>query len=187
MPSKSTPIVAPPVRPADALRPGRFDPTVVLVLWCVRKSFFSILVVGLTIALVAYQDAADLEAQLDGFDTPAALWSNLLSPLAGLVVAVLVRIVANLAGLVAAYPLTRWTKATDYATQRRRRNSFRLWMDRIFMARSFRALRWTSAVRMVAADRLGETGRTLRACDNILTWVAVAAVVGLVATSAVIS
>lgn len=38
----------------------------------------------------------------------------------------------------------------------------RVWIDRFYLTRSLREWRWTSAVRDLAAERLGATGRAWR-------------------------
>ncbi len=79
-----------------------------------------------------------------------------------------------------AYPLTRWTAATDYATEKRDKSRYRLVRDRLYFTRAYRELRWTWAVRQVAIDRLGTTGRRLALVDPITRWSTVVLVVLLI-------
>ena len=42
-------------------------------------------------------------------------------------------------------------------------------VDRLLVTRAFRNLRWTKAVRQVAADRIGATGRRFDLADRAMT------------------
>ena len=75
---------------------GTFDATALLVLWCIRKAFFPLLLIGLSAAVVLGQDSASLgeslQRELEGLDTPGDLVSTLLSPFAGVIVAIVLRL-----------------------------------------------------------------------------------------------
>lgn len=153
----------PRIHPAEALRAGRSDATRLLASWYVRKSFYWLLFTGLT---AAYLTDRTEEIDVDWSDAGSVL-TELLSPLAGLVLAVVARIGANLAALASAYRLAR-----DYEAPLERRtglgSGIGRWLDRRNLAKAFRALRWTHHVRQEALRRLGATGERVGRLDPIL-------------------
>ncbi len=159
--------------PGLALRAGTFDAQAVLALWCARKSFFPVTWLGLTVAIIAFGDLEALETELSGFDDPGAMVSSLLSPLGVLVAAVAIRVGSNLLALVAAFPLTLHTNASDHMAGWKYTLALWVWWDRLYMASAYRALRWTWAVRNLARDKLGASGRILTVCEIVIRWAAV--------------
>lgn len=166
--------------PASALRSGSFDAKAVLILWCLRKCFYPLVWLGLTIAVWIYRDTAALVREVGVIDSPAGLFSDLLSPLAGVTAAIGLRLFVGWAALLAVYPQIRYTRRTHYSTRRGLSGVFRLWWDRLYLARGLRSLRWTWAVRRVAAERLGETGRRLVRCEELVTWFGLVSLLGLI-------
>ena len=160
--------------PNAVLRDGEFDAGALLLLWCVRKAFFPLLWIGLTVALLTTQDVAQLgdeiQERIENIDTPGEFLSALVSPFAGVLIALVVRLVVGALAFALAYPLARWNQSSDYARRGRPGSYLRLWWDRVYMTRSFRALRWSWVVRQEAADRLGRRGEILELCNPILTW-----------------
>ena len=160
--------------PNDVLQHGQFDSAALLVLWCARKAFLPLLWIGLIIAVLLTQDAANLgnaiERELEGLDTPAEFFATLVSPFAGVLVAIVVRLIVGVVSFALAYPLTRWNDPSDYARGGKAGSYLRMWWDRVYMTRSFLSLRWSWAVRQEAADRLGTPGAILERCSPILTW-----------------
>jgi hypothetical protein len=120
--------------PSLALRDGTRDPRIVLGLWCLRKSFFPLIWLGLGVAVIVIGDIQDLESGLPSFDNPGELLSNLLSPFGILVLAIGVRIGSNFLALAAAFPLTLRTRTVDYGTGRKTTLWFRVWWDRVRLA-----------------------------------------------------
>ena len=104
-------------------------------------------------------------------DNAGEIIAAVLSPL--VLVAFGMRIVVAGLAFALAYPLTRWNQPTDYAHGRKRRSWIRLWSDRWHLTRAYRALRWTWAVRQVAAERLGELGQQLVRCGPVLRWASI--------------
>lgn len=155
--------------PGLALRPGDFDAQAVLFLWCVRKSFYPLLWIGFSVAVIAFGDIDAVSTEIESLDTPQAMLSGLLSPFGLIVVAFGVRIVGGLLGLAAAYPLTLSTRKHHY-TGNRLVSGFHLLWDRLYQARAYRALRQTWAVRERAHNRLDVTSRIYRVCEFILNW-----------------
>jgi small-conductance mechanosensitive channel len=110
----------------------------------------------------------------------AELWS----PLAGIVLAILIRLVSNVVGLLLAWPLAR-----DYeiglAPRTNVGKEIGIWFDRLHLARAFRSLRWTHHVRQLALSRLGSLGGVLGRLDpimdatNITLWVAAIVAIGI--------
>jgi hypothetical protein len=158
-----------PIAPEAALRPGRRDPLALLAVWYVRKASYPLLWLGIIVAMLAGRaDAIDL-----GLHSPQTIVARLLSPLAGIILAVLLRIGAGLAGLALAYPLARAREASLSPRTYFGAAIGRL-SDRLNVARAYRALRWTHHVRQVAIRRLGETGLRLSRLDPVLDVAGVA-------------
>lgn len=168
------------IDPSLALREGTGDPRIVLGLWCLRKTFFPLIWLGLVVAVVALGDLESLDSRMPSFDSPGEMLSNLLSPFGVLVLAFGVRIVASVLGLVAAFPLTLRTKHADYLTGWNGTAWFRVWFDRWRLAGAYRSLRWTWAVRNLARQRLGDSARPFEICLVVLRWASFLLVVGLV-------
>lgn len=172
--------------PELALRPGDIDPHVVLLLWCLRKTFYPLLWTGLSVGVIVLGDVDALGRELEGLDTPQAMLSSLLSPFGIIVLAFGLRILVGFTGLLAAYPLTLGRGKHHYAGNSLSR-WFHLWWDRLYQARAYRALRQTWSVRQHAHRRLGVAARIYRTCELILSWanavllVAFVVIVGLVA------
>jgi len=164
--------------PAVALRTGRFDPGAVLVLWCARKAFYPLLWLGLIFATLSgradeIDEAGGVAEYIGTLDNAGEIIAAVLSPLVLVLVAFGMRIVVAGLAFALAYPLTRWNQPTDYAHGRKRRSWIRLWSDRWHLTRAYRALRWTWAVRQVAAERLGELGQQLVRCGPVLRWASI--------------
>ncbi|MGA7757364.1 MAG: hypothetical protein WCA57_05925 [Ilumatobacteraceae bacterium] len=107
------------------------------------------------------------------------MWAELLSPLAGLVLAVVVRLGSNMVALALAYPLTR-----DYGAHLEPRtglgSGIGVWLDRRNLAKAYRSLRWTHHVRQEALRRLGPSGDRVSKLDPILDVVNIATFVVMV-------
>ncbi len=165
------------LHPRDALQPGRFDATVLLLLWCLRKTSYPLLWIGIIGAMITGRFNENLVADLD---TVGEILRAVLSPLVGIALALMVRVLVGILGFALAYPLSRSNTSTDYAHGRRTRNSIRLWQDRLHLTRAYRSLRWTWIVRAEAVTRLGDTGRRLALCDPVLRWLGAALFIVLV-------
>jgi hypothetical protein len=144
--------IAPRIIPEAALRPGAVDARTLLVVWFVRKSSYWLLFSGL-IGLSISRHSQD--TKVDWTD-PDGVLAELLSPGAGIVLSVLARLGAAIAGLALAYPLAR-----AYEVGLSPRTSFGSSIgkafDRLNLARAYRSLRWTHHVRQEAIGRLGPT------------------------------
>lgn len=153
----------PRILPEAALRPERSDARALLALWYVRKSTYWIFGLGVTIAALVYRaDTINV-----GAASPAEIWDELHSPLAGVAVAPILRLFAAGAGLLITYPL-----AHTYEIGLEPRTNFGrtigILLDRYKVMRAFRTLRWTHHVRLVALRRLGRTGARLARLDPVL-------------------
>jgi hypothetical protein len=140
-----------------ALRDGRVDSWTVLVIWAVRKSWYALLISGLTVS-----------ALLKGAPEADGLvgWAehHLVTPLVGLVIALsaIVRMGSKWVGMIAAYPLSRWM-GTEHTHHRNRMVKwFRLVSARMALTRAYTALRWSRPVRTVAMERIGAPSRFFR-------------------------
>lgn len=152
-----------PIAPRSALTGTDRDARTVLVVWLVRRSFLWLLWLGLAVAALV-TGSSTVEADLD---TPGSFWSGLASPIAVLVIAVLVRIGAGIAGLLATYPLVRAHDA-EFADESRGSRSVSAWADRLYLARAYAALRSTYAVRLFATRRLGAAGAHFTRADRVV-------------------
>jgi hypothetical protein len=144
-----------PVVQTAVLRPGRFDPCALLVLWCLRRAWWALLIGGLWFA---WRQGRLDEQTVAELDDPAELARALLSPLAGVVLALAARAVAAVGSWWAALPLAGHALGAQPGKDAR---WWRGWGDRIHLAGALRSLRWTSGVRQAAAARLGRSGRVL--------------------------
>ena len=156
--------------PGVALRPGRGDPTALLVLWLVRQAFVPLVLLGILVVVIT---GTDEPTELGSADELAR---NLLTPLAPLVVAVVSRIAVAGAAFALAYPLSRWTRPDQYPDRSGLRLQLRLWTDRLHLTRAYRSLRWTWPVRQRAVTELGPRGARLVALEGSLRWISVALV-----------
>ena len=86
-----------------ALRPGRFDPFVVLVLRCLRLAFHPLLWGGLVVAALR----GFLDNELVRLDSPGDIVAALRTPFVGVAIAIGVRFGASVLAFVAAYPVAR--------------------------------------------------------------------------------
>lgn len=166
--------------PGHLLRDGLRDPFRLLVVWYIRKSAYWLAFVGSTVAHV--QNRTD-EATVDWSD-PQGVWDELWSPLVAVVLAVVVRLVASVAGLVLAYPLV-----LEYERQLEARTGPTRWistvLDRRNLASALRKLRFSHHVRQQALARLGERGKRMGRLDPILDIVNAVSFLVLVAVIAI--
>jgi hypothetical protein len=149
--------------PEAALRPGLGDARALLALWYVRKSSYWVFGLGVTIAALVYRaDTIDV-----GTASPATIWDELRSPLAGVALAVILRLFSAGAGLLITYPLAR---AYEIGLEPRTNTgrTIGILLDRYKVMRAYRALRWTHHVRLAALRRLGAAGQRLARLDPIM-------------------
>lgn len=164
-----------PLDPTAAVRPGRLDPVTLLVLWVFRSATPTVLIAGLIYARLVSGRRFDSLPQVT---TPAEAWRVLLSPYAGIAIAVALRFLVAIGALGLAYPLSR--RATGSAIGPDLRRPFTVWADRLHLARAYRSLRWTTTVRNHAAGRLGRWGRALRMGGPVLLIADVVLVIALI-------
>ncbi len=166
------------IRPEQALRPGRPDARNLLIVWYMRKSFFPLLLLGTIGALTT---KGTTEAQID-WTEPGKLLAELLSPIAGLILAVVVRFTSSQVALLLAYPL-----ASAHEEPLAPRTSFGSgigrWFDRLHVARAYRSLRWTHHVRQEALHRFGSTGERVGKLDGFMDRVTIVLVVATIAVA----
>lgn len=159
--------------PSSVIRDDN-DATIILVLWCVRKSFFPLLWLGLSVATVFYvlvgRDVILIEEQVSSLTSPAQAARAFLSPFVLVAVAFLLRLSVGFLALIAAYPLSRSTTSDDHADVGWVGRHARVGKDRLYLSRAFRSLRWTWIVRRAAVDRLGRRGQLLAMCNPVLRW-----------------
>lgn len=124
---------------------------------------------GFVIAFVASRDGT-VDARVDSVEDWEA---GLLSPAAGIILALTARVLSNLAALALAYPLTR-DQEVGLEPRSRLGRVFGVWSDRLNLAAAYRSLRWTWHVRRAAMSRLG--GRAYR-LDPMLSAINTAMVI----------
>lgn len=150
-----------PLRPGQALLPGRSDAAQLLTVWYVRKSAYWLSFVGATLAHLT--DRTDDVSWTD----PGSVASELWSPLAGLILAVLIRFGTSIVGLAIAYRVVRVYRSTLPP-----QTGFASWISRLLDGRGLtlavRRLRWSHHVRQEALARLGASGERVRKLDPIL-------------------
>lgn len=170
----------PTIDPTALVRPGRFDAASLLVVWMLRRLFVPVLVVGAIVGTVVIGG----DAPEPDFGSPREVVALLLSPWAGVALAIVLRVIANWLALLLAVPLTGRARPSAYEGGAVARWA-RAGLDRLWLARGFREQRWTWPVRELAADRLGVLGRRLRVADVVVT-VVTSVVVGLVVVAGLV-
>ena len=159
--------------PESALRPGRADAIVVLSLWLARLSFLPLLLIGLIFGWITGQLRSEATV-IATWDSADDLVRALVSPLAGIALAILIRIGVGFAALAAAWPLSRWDRAQTAGTRDR---YYRTAVDRWRLAQAYRSLRWTWGVREAAIRRAGTTGRRLALAVPVTTVLSILLVI----------
>ncbi len=150
------------IEPDAVLGSGRGHLTVLLVLILVRRAVVPLVLIGLICgALIGGTTSTT-------YDDVGDILTGLASPLAGVALAVVSRIVASLAGLAAAYPLSHRAPIAVDVHAPGRRGTFARMADRIHVTRALRELRWTRAVQEEAAVRLGRRGAVLTRADEVI-------------------
>lgn len=164
-----------PMDPRAAIRPGKFDSAALLVLWALRSAVPAVFIAGMIYAWLATGRGL---AGIQEVTTFAKAWRVLLSPLAGIAIAVILRVAVGLAALALAYPLSRTATGSTIGPDIFRR-PFRVWSDRLHLVSAYRALRWTWTVRQIAAGRIGRWGKVLSWSGPVLLVVDVVLVIAL--------
>lgn len=129
-------------------------------------------------------ELGDLDPQQ--FQSMGQLFEALLSPLAGVVLAIAARVSAAGLGWALAWPLARTAGPSRDGRSGRRGPRIGSMLDLFYLTRALRAWRWTAPVRQLAAVRLGETGRLLRKIDVALLVATPILVVALFVVLAII-
>jgi hypothetical protein len=161
------------IHPAQALRPGERDARNLLIAWCIRRSAYPLLFLGL---IGAYATTGGSGSVV--WDDPGVVIRELTSPIAGLLLAVIARVVASQTGLVMAF----W-----FARERDRRLDPRTGINRRLArvldlrqaSKSFRALRWTHHVRQEAVARVAPTGGWWRQIDKTFDVATIVLAIGV--------
>lgn len=158
--------------------PGVVDPLVVLVLRAVRRLWAPLLVFGVAWVVVA----GELDAAADvSFDSIGDYLRALLSPFAGIVLAIGIRVLTTVLGSAA---------ATPRAVAEHRHNDPRRWSvlrspgDVTSLVAAYRLLRFTTSARDVAVERLGAAGRVFLVVDRVESWLVP---IGLIAVAAAVA
>ena len=156
------------LHPDRFLLPGRVDAITLLVLRCLRVSFITLLFAGASLAFVTGNLT---EEALSRLTSPGEFIRAALSPLIGIVAAIVIRFAVGWVALAVALPLSgrAWEPGTSAESRWRR---FR---DVLHVTSAYRAIRWTWAVRGAAVARAGRTGRVLVVCEaviRVVNWLA---------------
>lgn len=164
-----------PIDPAAAVR-GRFDAAALLILWLLRSAAPAVFIAGVIYAWLVSEDRFEAVPQMT---TPGQAFRVLLSPFAGVALAIILRFAVGIAALILAYPLGRRESGSSIGPQMWRR-PFRVWTDRLHLVRAYRSLRWTSTIGDLAASRIGTWGKALSWSGPVLAVVDVLLVIALV-------
>lgn len=162
--------------PSSAIRSDT-DATLVLALWCLRKSFFPMLWLGLSFATIVLvlinHETQTATERLASLDSPDEYLRALVSPMALVVLALAIRISVGFLALAAAYPLTASASLYEYPDAGRLGHVTRRWFDKLYITRGYRSLRWTWTVRNEAARQIGRRGEILSTCSRVMRWSAI--------------
>ncbi len=153
--------------PESLLREGRFDSTAVLLLRCLRPTWMLLIIGG----IVAVTISGDWDGTGVRFTSVRTVVNELLSPLVGIVLGVVLHKVVDWLGYAFAVPVADG----HYMTLSVHRSRWRGWSDRVQLTRAYRTLRWTWAVQEVAVQRCGRLGRGLQLAERVIkttVWVA---------------
>jgi hypothetical protein len=159
----------------NALRPGKADAVVVLVLWAARQGSLPLFLAGIIFALLAGGLGAE---DVGNLANPADLLRGLLSPLAGIAAAVLIRAAVSVLALLSAWSLGAPDRPS--ASPRTAVGRWHGLIDRWRVAQAIRSLRWTWEVRDAAVARAGPAGSRLALASPISAALSVVLVVLLI-------
>lgn len=157
--------------PGAFLLAGRFDPTALLGAYCVRRTFLPLVWIGLIGVAVASGSGRLDVGEIGSFGEALRA---LLSPAAGVIVAIAARLLAAAVGFVLAWRVARSIDVIRRPFGPGRVEAFQQLLDQVNVTRAARALRWTRAVREEASARLGPTGRRFELAERLLSFANVA-------------
>lgn len=156
------------------MRPGRADAITVLALAALRTLSIMLLAVGATVAIVSRRLDENLASQ---FDTPAEIWNALFTPLAGLALAVALRILVAVLSFLSAVRLVPMPDNPKIV---------RRYSDQLRRISAVMSLRGTWAVREAAVQPAGRWGVRLHVSATVLVVLAVIGFVVMVLTALVV-
>jgi hypothetical protein len=151
------------------MRPGQRDALAVLVLRLLRRSWLTLMGLGFIWVIHVGRFSAAIVVDLN---TPGKLVSALLTPLAGIAIAIGVRILAGFSSSLAALPLAL-DELSRRPAQRRRQPSDAT--DLYYLATALGRVRATRPVRDEAAARWGRLGTLAVLVDRVLGFTGPAA------------
>ena len=161
------------IDPKVAVLEGRADATRLMIVWFVRKSFYWVFFVGFAYgSVVAAIRHETNEVDVD-WASPNSVGESLLSPWAGLILALILRFVIGWVALALCVPFAL-AHDTDLEPRTNVGSGIGRFFDRLHIARAYRSLRWTHHVRQVALQRLGPSGEKIGRLDPILDIVNIA-------------
>jgi hypothetical protein len=152
------------IAPDDVLGPGKRDARRLLVLWLIRRSAVPVFWLGLMIGVLV-SPGHYVEAS---FDSPVDAFGQLLSPAAGIALALLLRVGTTTAGFALALPLARGFIGAGGVPAGYSGGGLSRVFDGFGASRGYGALRFTRTVRDAAAARLGQEGARH---DRLDRWV----------------
>jgi hypothetical protein len=155
--------------PEAVLREGWPDSLAILVLRLFRVLSGLLIVTGFVVAAAA--GALTPEGVRD-LQSPLTILHALLTPLAVLALGIVLRFVVSWIALLLALALAD----NHYLAVADQISRWHGWNDRFQIARAYRALRWTWAVRDEATERVGTVGRILAVTERVVFWFTVVTV-----------
>jgi hypothetical protein len=159
---------------ASCIREGRADALTVLGLAALRNLSVMLVAVGATTAILARRVDENLASQ---FDTPSEIWNALFTPLAGLALAVALRILVAVLSFLSA---VRLVPISDNPKIIRR------YSDQVRRISALMSLRGTWAVREAAVEPAGRWGVRLHRTAMVLVILAVVGFVAMLVTALVV-
>jgi hypothetical protein len=154
--------------PADVLRGGNVDASALLVLWLLRRSFWTLVGIGVIVLIRSGGLDAVGELETSAIASVAEAQEVIRSPRALLILAPAARLASGWFALLLAFPLARrFQRQADRETRRTGWHPA-AWSDRWHLVKALRDWRWTSSVRRLARQRLGRAGPPLLVLDIAL-------------------
>jgi hypothetical protein len=159
---------------AQCIREGRADALTVLGLAALRNLSVMLLAVGATTAILTRGIDDNLASQ---FDTPAEIWDALFTPLAGLALAVALRIIVAVLSFLSAIRLVPMSDNPKI---------IRRYSDQVRRISAIMSLRGTWAAREAAVQHAGRWGVLLHRAATVLVLLAVVGFVAMLVTTLVV-
>lgn len=159
------------------LQDGKRDARFLLTLWFVKKTFWPLVIIGITMGIVTHT-IKDGKVELTD---PGSVITSLFSPLAALVLAVIVRISVDVLAGFAAYPVVH-ERLRELSALKRGYAPANI-LDTWRIVKGVKTLRWTHHVRKNAATRLQKDFVARGVLDRVFDLVTIVLLIVLIMTT----